>query len=206
MFSGHNYHFGTNMIFTTPAYLLGGVALLVLTLLLLRREKYSRSYLFLFSLSWIYLLWVLNIIIFPIAPLPEVYQDAFRLKTNFTPFDFDVCGFRRICLANIVGNVLLTVPLGFGVSFIAKLRLKDIVWLSILVGVVFETLQLIIALIFRSPFRVIDINDFILNGLGVWLGYLLFRIFGFLYVLVTKQLKLQHKSIFAYVYEVVRHS
>jgi glycopeptide antibiotics resistance protein len=92
------------------------------------------------------------------------------------------------------------------VSFIAKLRLKDIVWLSILVGVVFETLQLIIALIFRSPFRVIDINDFILNGLGVWLGYLLFRIFGFFYVRVTKQLKLQHKSIFAYVYEVVRHS
>ena len=206
MFFGHNDHLGTNMIFTTPAYLLGGVVLLVLILLLLRREKYSRSYLFLFSLFWIYLLWVLNIIIFPIAPLPEVYQDAFRLKTNFTPFDFGVCGFRRICLANIIGNVLLTVPLGFGVSFIAKLRLKEILWLSILVGVVFETLQLILALAFRSPFRLIDINDFILNGLGVWIGYILFRVFGLIYLFVMKQLKLRPRSIFAYVYEVVRHS
>lgn len=206
MYSGHNSHFATNMIFATPVYLLVGVALLIVILVLLRRVQYSRSYLVLFSLFWIYLLLVLNVIIFPIAPLPEAYQDAFRLKTNFTPFDFGVCGFRRICLANIIGNILLTIPLGFGVSFIAKLKLKDILWLSILVGVVFETVQLIIALAFRSPFRVIDINDFILNGLGVWIGYLLFRIFGLLYVLVTKQLKLQHKSIFAYVYEVVRHS
>lgn len=204
MFFGNSSHLHADLIFANLAYPVVGIALLVIVLLLLRRENYSRSYLVLFSVFWLYLLLVLSVIIFPIAPLPENY--AFRLRTNFVPLDFGACYFRRICAANILGNILLTVPFGFGVSFIARLKAKDFIWLSPLVGLVFEMLQLILALLFRSSFRVIDINDFLLNALGVWIGYLLFRIFGWIYLFVMNKLTLRPRSIFAYIYSVVRQS
>ena len=204
MFFGSNSRLHADLIFAGPAYLLVGVVSLLLILVWLRRADYSRSYLVLFSMFWLYLLLVLSVIIFPIAPLPENY--AFRLRTNFVPLDFGACYFRRICIANILGNILLTVPFGFGVSFIARLKARDFIGLSFLVGFGFEMLQLVIALLFRSSFRVIDINDFLLNGLGVWIGYLLFRTFGWIYVFLWDKFGLRPRSIFAYVYSVVRRA
>jgi glycopeptide antibiotics resistance protein len=112
----------------------------------------------------------------------------------------------RLCLRGIIENILLTIPFGFGISFILRLKSKDFLWLALLVGIVFETIQLIISLVFRSPFRAVDINDVILNAIGVWLGYGFFRIFGWLYLYITQKFEINNKNEFGYIYDVVRQS
>ena len=51
-------------------------------------------------------------------------------------------------------------------NFIRRLRLKDILWLSFAVGFGIESVQLLMTLILRYPYRVVDINDVWLNAVG----------------------------------------
>ena len=109
-------------------------------------------------------------------------SETFKPSINLIPFYFGSCGeLPGACLMNIIGNILLTVPFGFGVSFVMRLKAKDILWLAIGVGLAFETIQLIVSVIFRSSFRSVDINDVILNAAGVLLGFVIFGIFVRLY-------------------------
>jgi len=185
-------------------HLFPGIVILAMILIILKKQKRNLWYLFFFSGFWIYLLFAFSVIVFPIAPLSK--NDGFRLSLNLIPFYFGTCEMPELCIRNIVDNILLTVPFGLGISFITSLHWKNFIWLAPLVGLVFEVLQLIIALLFRSPFRVVDINDVILNALGVWVGYILFRTFGFFYLFVTKRLPVRHISLFAYLHEVVRQT
>jgi len=61
------------------------------------------------------------------------------------------------------------------------------------------------ALVFHAGFRAIDINDVILNTIGVALGYGVFRIFGVIYSFIIRKFKQQPRYIFAYIYDVVRN-
>ena len=145
-------------------------------------------------------------VIFPIHIPDGNPEFVRRLQVNLVPFYFGGCYYLPLCLRNIYLNILLTIPFGFGISFVAKVKHKDVIWVVVAVGLVFEFSQLIVSLVFRSPFRVVDINDVILNAVGVWLVYALFRIFGFLYLFVTKRFEMRHRFLFAYVYDVVRQS
>ncbi len=194
------------MITFTYSHLLVGIAILAIILIFLGRQKRSFWYLLVFSAFWIYLLFVVSVIAFPIAPLPEEYWGSFKPSINLVPFYFGTCDMPGICLENIAGNVLLTVPFGFGISFLVCLKPRDFFWLAILVGLVFEVTQLILSLVFRSAFRAVDINDIILNATGVWFGYFFFRIFGSLYLYITQRFKVRHRFVFAYIYDVVRQS
>lgn len=194
------------MIEFTYSHLLLGIATLAVILIYLVKQNRSFWYLLFFSVFWIYLLYVASVIVFPIAPLSEEYYEIFKPRVNLIPLHFGTCDMPWLCSRDIVGNVLLTMPFGFGVSFIALLRSKDFVWLPLLVGVTLETAQLIISYLFRSPFRAVDINDVLLNAIGVWLGYSVFRVFGWLYVYITQKFKINNKYMFAYIYDIVRQS
>ena len=95
----------------------------------------------------------------------------------------------NLCVRNIVDSILLTMPFGFGVSFIAQIKAGNIPWLALTVGLVFEAIQLAISLIFKSLFRVIDINDLLLNTIGVLLGYGVFMVFARAYLAITRHLQ-----------------
>jgi glycopeptide antibiotics resistance protein len=86
-------------------------------------------------------------------------------------------------------NILLTIPFGFGILFVSRLRPKDFLWLPLAIGFGIEAAQLIISLILKYPYRVIDINDTLLNALGVLVGYALFRILAWLFIKITPLLK-----------------
>jgi len=60
---------------------------------------------------------------------------------------------------NIVDNILLTIPFGFGINFLARVRPKGIFWLAPAVGLGLELAQLCISLLSRSGSRASDIND-----------------------------------------------
>ncbi len=94
-------------------------------------------------------------------------------ESNFTPFKeifrYDFAS--PLFFKNIIGNVLLFIPLGFLIAY--KLNLKhfySIILLSLYFSVCIESIQLIIG-------RVFDIDDILLNTIGGIIGYLIFQIF-----------------------------
>jgi glycopeptide antibiotics resistance protein len=192
--------------FTSFDFLIG-IAILAILLVILWRQKKSFSYLFFFSIFWIYLLYVVSVVVFPFPIIEISAGEIFKPSINLIPLYFGLCSeLPNACFMNIVGNILITMPFGFGVSFIARVRAKDFLWLAFVVGFTFEGAQIIISLIFRSPFRSIDINDVILNAIGVLLGYGCFRIFAWLYLMMAQRLKINLGGIFAYVHNVANQA
>jgi len=181
------------MIEFTPYDFIIGVAILAILLVILWRQKKSFSFLFFFSIFWIYLLYVVSVVVFPFLIIKISNGEIFRPSINLIPFYFGSCGeLPNACYMNIIGNILITMPLGFGINFISRVRAKDFLWLAFVVGFAIEGAQLIISLIFRSSFRSIDINDVILNAIGVLLGYGCFRIFAWIYLIIAQQLEIKH--------------
>jgi len=75
----------------------------------------------------------------------------------------------KIAMRNLLGNVIVLVPLGF----LFALRYHKNKWgrallVGLFIGIILELLQVI----FKS--WILDIDDIILNSLGVIIGYLLF--------------------------------
>jgi glycopeptide antibiotics resistance protein len=150
---------------------------------------------------------VVSVIVFPFY-IPENFSEfGNKLSINLVPFDFESCfdDLPALCFRSIYENILLTVPFGFGVSFITRINPKRIAWLAISVGLVFEIAQLVIVLIFHASFRTVDINDVILNAAGVLLGYGIFCVFGVIYSFIIQKLAQQPRHIFAYIYDVVHN-
>ena len=71
---------------------------------------------------------------------------------------------------NVIGNIALFIPFGFFTSFYLKLDKKRyVIFLTMLVSLVIEFIQLNIG-------RAFDIDDIVLNVVGGFLGYLIYRI------------------------------
>ena len=180
------------------------LVLLVLVLIILRLQKKNIFHIIFSALFGIYLMGAVNVAVFPFIvdnPNPD-----FRLSLNLIPFNFGSC-FNYLpqnCFKDIFNNILLTIPFGFGIHFIANIKPKNIPWIIVIVGCSFEFVQLVMALVFHTGFRTIDINDVILNAAGVALGYGVFRIFGVIYSCIIRKFKPQLRYIFAYIYDVVR--
>jgi len=155
--------------------LLIGLAILIILLPFLWWRKHSLAYLLAFFLFWCYLLFVISEIIFPLTPdtgLPGINLVPFNLGCSLSDF---------LCLRNFVANILITMPFGFGINFLVKLKPQSYLWLAPAVGLGLELSQLAASLAFKSSFHVADINDSLLNAIGVLLGYAVFRILGWLY-------------------------
>lgn len=76
----------------------------------------------------------------------------------------------RLFFRNIIGNILMFIPFGFYTSYYLKLDKKRIIfYLTMIVSIVIELIQLKIG-------RAFDVDDIVLNLLGSFLGYFLYRI------------------------------
>jgi glycopeptide antibiotics resistance protein len=105
----------------------------------------------------------------------------------------------------IFNNILLTIPLGFGLNFLCRLRMKDILCISA-VGLGIELLQLALTLLLRYPYRVVDINDVWLNAMGVLIGYGLFQAFAWSYRQISQRLSIKPGRLSAYLSAVADRS
>ena len=76
----------------------------------------------------------------------------------------------RLFYKNIIGNIALFMPFGFFTSYYLKLdRKRFVLFLTMVVSIVIEFIQLKIG-------RAFDVDDVILNVLGGFLGYVIYRI------------------------------
>jgi glycopeptide antibiotics resistance protein len=148
----------------------------------LDREVYLNFFVF-------YLLGVTGLVLFP---LNIVFDGTSQVRTgtvNFIPVietirmvtSISDSFMFKFSLKNIVGNFLLLLPLGFFLPLLWKrfYKLKNTMLLGVLVSFGIEMLQLLEALL--GNHRRSDIDDLILNTIGLWVGYLIF----------TKSLKLK---------------
>ena len=186
-----------------------GIPILFVVLFVLRKRGYGLFHLLFVSVFWVYILLVLKVTIFPI-PIARGISDESEMfplilpLINFTPFYFG----RFLTLDKIffllVQNIILTIPFGFGINFIVRASLKKPIWLAIVFGFGLELLQFLVALL--SSFfsigtgHIIDINDAILNVVGVLLGYGLFKMFASWYSKNNHNVK--NKGLFAYIHEI----
>ena len=83
-----------------------------------------------------------------------------------------------------------------------QFRRKDFLWLPLVVGFGIELSQLILNILLRYPYRVVDITDALLNAVGIWIGYSFFRLFSGLYIAITSKIRINHNCLFAYVQEI----
>lgn len=77
---------------------------------------------------------------------------------------------RWIVAINILGNILIFVPIGFLVSVLTPNRHKG--WLALGIGLAISLTIEIVQLSFAI--RVFDVDDLLLNSFGAWLGFITF--------------------------------
>lgn len=133
----------------------------------------------------IYLLFALDKVLFPIDLWTDfakyMRQEGLANAINLIPFN----GLNEINLPYKVQgyllNLLLTLPLGFSIVFISRIRKRDFLLLPIAVGIGIELTQLLLDLILGYTARVVDIDDAIFNALGILVGYGVFRLLAHVY-------------------------
>ena len=99
----------------------------------------------------------------PLRGLVLMLQRAIDVDHRFTWF---------IVAINILGNVLIFIPIGFLVSVLTPNRHKG--WLAFLIGLAISLTIELIQLSFII--RVFDVDDLILNSSGTWLGFVIYLI------------------------------
>ena len=107
----------------------------------------------------------------PLRGLVLMLERAIDVDHRFTWF---------IVAINILGNVLIFIPIGFLVSVLTPNRHKG--WLAFLIGLAISLTIELIQLSFII--RVFDVDDLILNSSGAWLGFI-----AYLLVCQVKPLK-----------------
>lgn len=132
------------MLYFIPIPLLIGIGILVALLLFHWRQKRDPWYLICFSVFGAYLLFVLNATLFPIPlDIARVWLPKERVlfiltRVNLIPFNYIGFFNKYIVLLEIVQNIFLTIPFGFGINFIASVKSKNILWLGAAVGFAIE--------------------------------------------------------------------
>jgi glycopeptide antibiotics resistance protein len=183
-----------------------GIIILLVILIVLWRQKRSSSYLFCFSVFGVYLLFALKEAFFPIqingAYVDAMKQVPFMSNVNLIPLYFGPFPDVRRILPGIYLNILLTMPFGYGLRFITKFKVRNFPWIAMGIGLGIETAQLIISLILRYPYRVIDINDVLFNLFGAVLGYGFFIVFSWVYLAMTRRLYIEHGGLSAYIHDI----
>ncbi len=162
------------MISYELAVFIGGIVLIlavVLSLILKVKPK---------NIGWIavmilYLTAVACVTLFPIDYDSPVEYGNGLTWYNFIPFKsiadyFEHFG--KTSMIQLFGNIAMTVP--FGILVLLALK-KPNWWKLLLIAlalpIVIESAQAIIGFSINSMYRMVDIDDVILNALGVYIGY-----------------------------------
>lgn len=178
---------------TTVFILLGLLFVLPLVAWMNRRDRIGR-WLSLARLGFaVYLVVLIGLLFtpFPFPPwtrLPDESLDDYRPWPfpwiNVVPFE-TISGALRYGLdwqpgRVLVGNVLAFAPFGvfLPLRWPTRRSLISVVAAGIAISLALEAVQLGLSLLIGAPYRVADVDDVIINVLGVALGYGLYRAIG----------------------------
>src|SRR6056297_3701984 len=137
---------------------------------------------FLYIILAIYSALILRLIVFKYPPGITFST----VNVNLIPFK-TILGYLtgeptwKIAIRNLLGNIFVLAPFGFLIAILYQnIKWSRVLLVGVLTGIILELLQVI----FKSG--ILDIDDIILNSLGVVIGYLLFE---FIYGVFKKYYK-----------------
>ena len=167
------------MILERPLAFFGGFIALIFWIVISCIRKKSLSRKILISLFIVYITVVASITIFPIIMDSEMVIE--HKSINLIPFSTITNLFANANLSTVIlqvfGNILMTIPYGVAIPLLVKRkRWYHYVIYALIFPLIIELTQLIICLSINSFYRTIDIDDVILNSLGIVIGYGIYKI------------------------------
>ncbi|WP_420802078.1 VanZ family protein [Tumebacillus flagellatus] len=131
---------------------------------------------------YFYIVSVLCVVFFPL-PIQQSYLEHLRSlpelpQNNFVPFRdiISVVTHDRLpdAMKQIGGNVLLFCPFGFLLPIAApRLNFTTVLLRCIVFSILLELVQLILDTVLHYNYRTCDVDDVLLNTVGVAIGYLI---------------------------------
>jgi glycopeptide antibiotics resistance protein len=144
-----------------------------------RKKQKDLAYLVYFTIFYIYIVKVLDYTLFQFQSLlllkyfmPGIMlqgQTA-RESLNLLP----LAGLTTDDIETSLLNILMMMPFGLGLPFIAQFSMKKIIVCGVLFSLTIEILQYVSGQLAGTTFRIADINDVLFNMLGTIVGYFLF--------------------------------
>lgn len=129
----------------------------------------------------VYLTAVAVITLFPILIDEKVEYFGNSTWYNIIPFKTITqtlqYGITTTAIVQIFGNILMSVPFGvFVMLFLRNPKWLKMLLFALLLTVGIELSQMIIGLAINNMYRTVDIDDIILNVIGTYLGYGIYKI------------------------------
>ncbi len=168
-----------------------GIALWVVIrgLMLLKNRKYKRFPVYreiFINILAVYLVSLIGITLFPISINWDGVTPKFHPMVNLIPLvdiinyfpqtHFSLAFKIKFLAKNLVGNLFLLVPIGILMPILWT-RMRNF-WKTVIIGasisLIIELLQYVLAYLGFGWGRATDIDDLILNTLGVMIGYVIF--------------------------------
>ena len=163
---------------STAIAVFGVLWLAIVCVLRLKKGK-SYQYLILFSVFYVYLFKVIDYTLIQFQALlllrhfqPNLMLNGLSESQSVNPIP--LLSLTSGQLKTSLLNILLMMPFGFGLPFLSRVRMKQVVVLGAIFSVSIELLQFMTGWIGGITFRVADINDVIFNTIGAAAGYSLF--------------------------------
>jgi glycopeptide antibiotics resistance protein len=150
----------------------------------LRRGGRSYGYLLCIAAFYLYLMVVARWTVFPLrfdAEFVAIMRQETTLLDGINIIPFRYAGGLAPLSEQVYGNFLMGMPFGFGFPFIVQRGWRFVIAAAVLFSAAIEMLQLVMDLVYGFAYRAVDVNDFILVGLGGTAGYAAFRLVAELY-------------------------
>lgn len=145
---------------------------------------------------------IVDLTLFPIeyavpdTPLPpgveaELERNGYQNNYNFIPFASIAqllshlsSDYYTPVIKNILGNLFLLSPMGFMLPMISRsfFPYKKILITGFIITLTIECIQLLLSFLFGTGYRSFDIDDIILNVLGISIGFICFLVFNQLWL------------------------
>ncbi|MCP1150681.1 MULTISPECIES: VanZ family protein [Bacillus] len=165
-----------------PYFIICGISLVIFVYKFMRgtTSKILFLYYILFSL---YIASLVSLTFFPFPyqkKLIEIMiEDNLGSIHNFIPFktiivtlEFGLTTF----IKQIIGNVILFVPLGFILPILFSFnQLRKVIYIGFLVSLSIELIQFVLDLIVGYNYRSFDVDDIITNTLGTLIGVIIYK-------------------------------
>ncbi|NDK07818.1 hypothetical protein EOM39_01070 [Candidatus Gracilibacteria bacterium] len=158
----------------------------IIFLIYLIVKKVSIGRIIVFSLFFLYIISLLSITILPlpIEGLNEIKNTFGENYNNYIPFAsiFDILSNQNlgtfIKVKQVLGNIILFLPMGFLVPIIWKSKnvIKKALIIGLLSSFFIEILQFIISSFLGFNYKITDIDDIMLNTFGFIIGFYLYKI------------------------------
>lgn len=159
-----------------------------LFILVIRKIKKKNTLLniTIFSMTYIYIVAVIAITIYPI-PIQSLLIHDLKIDpaiqashNNFIIFNtiteiISTHSLRSIAF-QLVGNILLFMPLGFYLPLLLqKLNIKGIILIGVAASLSIEIIQGLMNIILKMNYKVVDVDDLLLNLFGTIIGFIIYK-------------------------------